>query len=279
MCLKIFCSVYLYKWNIFQVIAVGYLGRILIFLKVANIDSCVFDIIRPDSVRIIPYSRGVKVCKTERKVAGKKRYIMITIIDYGMGNLGSIKNMLNKIGVQSNISSDPSTIRCAEKLILPGVGAFDNGLINLESNGLTSILYEKVVMEKTPILGICLGMQLMTKSSEEGILPGLGWIDAKTVRFEFSNTKNHRVPNIGWNRLHIKRNHPLLEGVVEDSRFYFVHSYHVLCASSTDILTTTPYGIDFISSFAKENIIGVQFHPEKSLKFGFRVLQNFAKLL
>jgi len=203
---------------------------------------------------------------------------MIVIIDYGMGNLGSIKNMLKKIGVSANISSDLSIIQSADRLILPGVGAFDNGIKNIQSKGLTEILSEKVLKDKTPILGICLGMQIMTKSSEEGSLPGLGWINARTVKFKLPSSTHLRVPNIGWNKLNIENHHPLLEGINDKSRFYFVHSYHVCCENPEDAISTTLYGIEFISAFARGNIMGVQFHPEKSLKYGFKVLQNFIHL-
>ena len=195
-----------------------------------------------------------------------------------MGNLNSIKNILKKIGVSALITSNHAEIRSASKLILPGVGAFDNGMKNLKDMGIIEALNEAVLIHRTPILGICLGMQLMTRSSEEGILPGLGWIDGKTVRFNRHDYPDLRVPNIGWNVLDINRQNPLFQGIDGSSRFYFVHSYHVCCNDSNDVVATTPYGIKFTSAFAKENIIGVQFHPEKSLRFGFRVLENFVNI-
>ncbi len=204
---------------------------------------------------------------------------MIVIVDYGMGNLNSIKNMLRKIGVFAQISSSPSLIKSADKLILPGVGAFDNGMNNLKYLGLVEALNEAILVNKIPILGICLGMQLMTKSSEEGIMQGLGWIDGQTLRFSLSSLPNLRVPNIGWNNLNVIRHHPLFNRVDKDDRFYFVHSYYVCCNDPNDVLTTTHYGIEFTSAFARENIMGVQFHPEKSLKFGFKVFENFANLM
>ena len=201
---------------------------------------------------------------------------MIVIIDYGMGNLGSIQNMLKKIGVQAEISSKRHDIESADKLILPGVGAFDAGLKNLDERGLIPVLQNQVIKNKTPILGICLGMQLMTKSSEEGDRPGLGWIDATTVRFKFGKEEqNLKIPHMGWNTVNLKKQITLFRDMFEEPRFYFVHSYHVICNNEENILATTNYGDDFVSAFQKGNIIGVQFHPEKSHKFGMKILKNF----
>ena len=154
---------------------------------------------------------------------------MIVIIDYGMGNLGSIQNMLKKIGVKGIVSSNVSDIQKADKLILPGVGAFDNGMKNLKEMGLAETIIGKVQKDKIPILGICLGMQLFTKRSEEGRLPGFGWIDAETVRFKFgTNQTQLKIPHMGWNTINIKRESPLLSRMCFGDRFYFVHSYHVM---------------------------------------------------
>lgn len=205
---------------------------------------------------------------------------MIVIIDYGLGNLGSMANMFKKIGAKAVVSSDPSIISSAHKLILPGVGAFDEGMKNLVSRGLIQLLNKRVLEDKIPLLGVCLGMQLLGKCSEEGQLPGLGWLDAKPVRFIFQGTnKDLKIPHMGWNQLNICRSHPLLVDLEIDSRFYFVHSYHVVCSNQDDILTTTSYGFDFVSAVIRENIIGVQFHPEKSHKFGMRLLKNFSELV
>lgn len=203
---------------------------------------------------------------------------MITMIKT-TGNIGSILNMLKKIGAGATIASDISMIEKAEKLILPGVGAFDNGMNNLCEQGLIEVLNKKVIKERTPILGICLGMQLLTKSSEEGTLPGLGWIDAQTVRFKFDEkNKDLKVPHMGWNTVHINKESPLFKEMFAESRFYFVHSYHVVCNNETDILTTTHHGYEFPSSIQKDNIMGVQFHPEKSHKFGMKLLKNFVDI-
>lgn len=201
---------------------------------------------------------------------------MITIVDYGMGNLGSIRNMLKKIGFESEITSDPQAVLHARKLILPGVGAFDAGMESLDRSGLRQALDTRVLADKIPVLGICLGMQLMTAASEEGRLPGLGWIDAKALRFEPSQAAP-KVPHMGWNLVEPTRQAPLVDGLPSESRFYFVHSYHVRCAQPDDVLLSTVYGLTFHSGFQRENVWGVQFHPEKSHRFGMQLLRNFAE--
>ncbi len=204
---------------------------------------------------------------------------MIVIVDYHMGNVGSIKNMIKKLGSDSVISSDPTTIRNAGKLILPGVGAFDNGMENINKLNLLDILNEKVLQKRTPILGICLGMELITKSSEEGIREGLGWIDASTVKFKFlDNVENLKVPHMGWNTIQIKKQSRILLNMRENPRFYFVHSYHPVCNNVKDVVAETTYGYPFTSIFAHKNIVGVQFHPEKSHKYGMKLLQNFIEM-
>jgi len=203
---------------------------------------------------------------------------MITIIDYGMGNLGSIRNMLQRLGVRSIVTSDPDQVGEAEKIILPGVGSFDHAMQNLENLNLTGILNEKAQKLKTPVLGICLGMQLMTKDSREGSLPGLGWVDASTRKFDFSSfDPAFKIPHMGWNTLKIKRNITLLADLPLDPRFYFTHSYHVVCNSPLDAVATSNYGYDFVSALQHDNICAVQFHPEKSHQFGMQVLKNFAQ--
>lgn len=201
---------------------------------------------------------------------------MIVIIDYGMGNLGSVLNMVRKIGADAIISSKISDIEKADKLILPGIGSFDNGMKNLDKLGFIPILNKKVLEDKTPILGICLGIQLFTKKSEEGKLPGLGWIDAETIKFKFEKKNNNlKIPHMGWNTVDVKKKLSIFKDTYEDERFYFVHSYHLVCNNKKDILSTTHHGYDFVSSIKKDNIIGTQFHPEKSHKYGLKILQNF----
>lgn len=204
---------------------------------------------------------------------------MIVIVDYKLGNSGSIANMLKKIGYSSLITSDIREIESAKKLILPGVGAFDKAMVNMKELNLTSLLTKKVIHEKTPILGICLGMQMLAVRSEEGTLPGLGCIDAISLKFNFNDkSKKLKIPHMGWNTITLKKKHQLFDEMYDESRFYFVHSYAIHCNDEADVLTTTHYGQDFVSSFAKQNIFGVQFHPEKSHKFGMKLLENFAKI-
>ena len=204
---------------------------------------------------------------------------MIVIVDYGMGNLGSVQNMLKKVGAKSMISSDPEKILAASKLILPGVGAFDNGMKNINDMNLVNLLSERVTIEKIPILGICLGAQLLARRSEEGLLPGLGWIDAEVVRFRLPVSRDGlKVPHMGWNEIEIKRENPLLTGFANVPRFYFVHSYHIHCNNTEDVIATSYHGIEFTAALCYGNIMGTQFHPEKSHKFGLQILKNFCEL-
>ena len=200
---------------------------------------------------------------------------MIAIIDYGMGNLGSIANMLRKIGAEAVVTSDPAAIESADRLILPGVGAFAHGMESLNGLGIVPLLRRRVLDERVPILGICLGMQLFTQGSEEGGAEGLGWIEGRTSRFRLDGGPE-RVPHMGWNTATPVRDHPILAGLPDEPRFYFVHSYHVTCADAADRLCGTTYGYEFTSAVARDNIVGTQFHPEKSHRFGFQLLRNFA---
>lgn len=203
---------------------------------------------------------------------------MITIIDYGMGNTGSIVNMLKKIGIKSQITSDPEEIAKARKIILPGVGHFDRAMKRIGQFGLREILDQKALQEKVPFLGICLGMQLLTKSSEEGQCVGLGWIPAKTVRFRFSKESILKIPHMGWNLVHIATPSPLTDNFEQEHRFYFVHSYHAKVENEKYSILKTEHGYSFDSAIQNDNIFGVQFHPEKSHRFGIRLLENFARL-
>lgn len=201
---------------------------------------------------------------------------MIVVIDYGMGNSGSVVNMLKRIGQSVILSSSADDIKNASRLILPGVGSFDNGMQNLRNLGLLDVLNEKVLSDKTPILGICLGMQLYCKKSEEGREDGLGWLDAKTVRFSFDESSQQlKIPHMGWNSVHVCQDSSLLNNLDDEKRFYFVHSYHVQCNDPADVLTRTNYGIEFTSAVCRGNILGTQFHPEKSHRFGLEFFQAF----
>jgi glutamine amidotransferase len=202
---------------------------------------------------------------------------MLVIVNYGLGNLGSIQNMFKKIGVDSMVSSEHNVIQNADKLVLPGVGNFGKGMQELEKSGLKEILKTKVLTEKTPILGICLGMQLMTDESEESELKGLGWIPAKTLKFDFKSIEM-KVPHMGWNTVEVSNENKLIEKASEEIRYYFVHSYYVKVSDEKHSIARTKYGVTFDSVFNKDNIYGVQFHPEKSHKFGMNLLRNFSNL-
>lgn len=199
---------------------------------------------------------------------------MIAILDYGLGNLGSIANMLKVIGEKSKITNKAEEIRVADGIILPGVGAFDAGMQKLNDFGLTEII--KVCAAKgTPILGICLGMQLLGRRSEEGTLPGLGLIPFECKKFRFPDDSDLKIPHMGWDIVDIKQSNPLVNHLEGTQRYYFVHSYYAVCDSEENVLMTCDYGYEFAASVVKDNIIGVQFHPEKSHDFGVALLTNF----
>lgn len=205
---------------------------------------------------------------------------MIKILDYGMGNTASILNMIRKVGGQAELCSSSTGLKLAEVIILPGVGSFDNGMIKLQNSGLVDALHRKVIEEKVPFLGICLGMQLLFEKSEEGDLPGLGWIKGDVTHFEFSALESNdrlKIPHMGWNVVCPKAHDDLLFDFEDEARFYFVHSYHVNCANPSDVLATATYGYDFTCSIRHDNIWGAQFHPEKSHKFGFQFFKRFLK--
>ena len=202
---------------------------------------------------------------------------IIVVVDYEMGNLGSIVNMLKKIGAKSQVTSDKDLILSADKLILPGVGAFDNGMMKLHDLGLTGILEQAVIVQRKPVLGICLGAQLMTKGSEEGRCPGLGWLDITTRRFRFAPERPLKIPHMGWNLVMPTKQSRLFHDMPDPARFYFVHSYYMECNDLDDQLTQTDYGFSFASSYERGNISGVQFHPEKSHKYGIRLMRNFVE--
>jgi glutamine amidotransferase len=201
---------------------------------------------------------------------------MITIVDYGMGNLGSIQNMFKRIGTPSRICADPRVLESSDKILLPGVGAFDGAMERINSGGFREVLERKARIERVPILGICLGMQLLTRSSEEGRLPGLGWINAQTLRFP--QIDELKVPHMGWNAVNPVSPNALISGLERDARYYFVHSFFVKVDDQQDSLLTARYGVTFDAAIAHGNIFGAQFHPEKSHRFGMHFLSNFARI-
>lgn len=199
----------------------------------------------------------------------------ITVIDYQLGNISSIINMVKKIGAKVTHSSQIEAIQEADKLILPGVGAFDHGMQNLQAAGLIEILNHEILIKKKPVLGICLGMQLLLNSSEEGKLNGLGWIPGHCVKFKFSENIHHlKVPHMGWNAVRERQENQLLSSE-SDQRFYFVHSYHAVCENEQDIMGTAHHGYEFPAVIKHQHIIGAQFHPEKSHRFGMAFLKKF----
>jgi glutamine amidotransferase len=202
----------------------------------------------------------------------------IVIVDSGMGNLQSVRRKLERVGARAVVSSDPAVLAAAQKLVIPGVGHFQRAMANLREMRLIDALGEAVLRRKVPVLGICLGLQLMARGSEEGDVTGLGWLAADVVRFRVGDSTRYKVPHMGWNGLHAARPSPLLEGIQSDAEFYFCHSYHVQLDEATDVLGETRYDYRFGAAVAHDHIYGVQFHPEKSHDAGERLLRNFAEL-
>jgi imidazole glycerol-phosphate synthase subunit HisH len=203
---------------------------------------------------------------------------MITIIDYGMGNHGSVSNMLKKVGAFAKISSDPEEILKAEKLLLPGVGSFDAAMSRINDSGLSGVLNKLVLEKKIPILGICLGMQLLMEGSEEGKLDGLGWIKGSAYHFKGRIPLSLKVPHMGWNDISVTNQNLLTKGYAGEIRFYFVHSYFVKVENPANSMMNCNYGLEFNAAVHKNNIYGVQFHPEKSHRFGMQFLKNFTDI-
>jgi glutamine amidotransferase len=203
---------------------------------------------------------------------------MTVIVDYGVGNLGSIKNMISKVGGNPKIGATVDDIATADMLILPGVGAFDTGMNHLRESGLLDVLNERVLIDKIPVLGICLGAQLMTLSSEEGTEKGLGWLDAHTERMNFTGIQGKwPLPNIGWRNVKAVNDYKMLDGIVDAPRFYFVHSFYLKPNEKNITTMISNYGFDFACGLSKDNIHCVQFHPEKSHYFGMELFRNFLK--
>ena len=202
----------------------------------------------------------------------------VAIVDYGMGNLHSVLKKFRRIGAATAVVSSPAEIFAAGRLVLPGVGHFGQAMRNLETSGLKAALEEAVLGRGVPILGICLGMQLLAKRSEEGDSIGLGWLDADAVRFKVSDTLRYKVPQMGWNSVSITKDSELTRGLPSEPEFYFAHSYHLVCRDPSDVLGETAYSYLFPSAVQRKNIFGVQFHPEKSHDTGEAMLRNFVSL-
>ncbi len=203
---------------------------------------------------------------------------MIAIVSYGLGNVQAFLNIYKRLNIEAFLARTPEDLEKADRIILPGVGAFDWAMQSLQNSGLRPTLDQMVLQRKVPVLGVCVGMQMMAKSSEEGREAGLGWIDAEVRRFRFpENDKNLMMPHMGWNDVQLRGESDLLQGLGEDPRFYFLHSYYFVPKHEEEVSFTTEYGSTFASGVCSQNCFGVQFHPEKSHGWGIRLLNNFAK--
>jgi glutamine amidotransferase len=204
---------------------------------------------------------------------------MITIIDYGVGNINAFVNVYKRVNIPVKIAKTVTDLEGAQKLILPGVGHFDHAMSELITSGMREKLDELVLVKKVPVIGICVGMQMMGNSSDEGKLEGLKWIDASIKKFDETKIQQvTRLPHMGWNDVHPVISNPLFEGLEKDALFYFLHSYYFECNNTADILATSEYGGEFTCAAHHENVYGIQFHPEKSHHYGENLLNNFAKL-
>jgi glutamine amidotransferase len=204
---------------------------------------------------------------------------MLTIIDYGLGNISAFKNVYERLNIPVKIAQYPKEVESATKLIIPGVGSFDYAMSQLNKSGMRDILDKRVLEDKIPVIGICVGMQILANSSEEGKEPGLGWINGRVRKFNPSLIPyKSQLPHMGWNTISPKDGENLFKGVENQSRFYFLHSYFVDCESDSNVICKTHYGISFASAVNKGNVYGIQFHPEKSHNNGIRLLNNFEQL-
>ena len=204
---------------------------------------------------------------------------MITIINYGVGNIFAFQNVFKRLNIQTKIALNKDDLIGADQIILPGVGSFDYAMTQLNKSGMRESLDFLVLEQKIPVIGICVGMQMMGKRSDEGKMLGLGWIDAEVLKFD-ENLIHHRtkLPHMGWNDVTPIKSNPLFSGLEEDSIFYFLHSYYFHCNNINDIIARSNYGIEFTSAVNSQNIYGIQFHPEKSHNYGEKLLLNFSNL-
>lgn len=203
---------------------------------------------------------------------------MITIVDYGLGNVQAFANIYHRLGIPVTLAQDAATLAQAQRIVLPGVGAFDWAMARLNASGMRETLDRLVLQDKRPVTGICVGMQMMARSSDEGREPGLGWIDATVRLFDDARfTGPTHLPHMGWNDVRPTRPDPLLAGLEQDARFYFLHSYYFEAHQPGDVLATCDYGGSFCCAVRHDNVTGVQFHPEKSHQWGIRLLKNFSE--
>lgn len=204
---------------------------------------------------------------------------MIAIINYGVGNIRAFVNIYNKLNIPIKVANRERDLVDIKKIILPGVGAFDHAIDKLNQSGMRERIDKLVLEEKLPVIGICVGMQMLAKRSDEGVKEGLGWIDADVKKFDVSKIeyKTH-LPHMGWNDVYTNTKNKLFTSLDENSKFYFLHSYYFQCDNESDIIATAKYGIKFTCAVNHENIYGVQFHPEKSHQYGIQLLNNFANL-
>lgn len=209
------------------------------------------------------------------KSSGSANTRVVTIIDYGSGNLLSVAKAFRRLQPDVRVSNKAADVAAADKIVLPGVGSLADGMRQLEASGIAEVLRRRVAEQNTPLLGICLGLQMFTRHSEEGDAPGFGWIDAETLRFRPAEGSGLKVPHMGWNEVHLKRDHPIVRGIPSGACFYFAHSYRVLCNDPDDVLATTDYGGPFASAVQRGHLFGLQFHPEKSHDLGARLIRNF----
>lgn len=201
---------------------------------------------------------------------------MITVVDYDIGNITAVINMLRRLSLPCKVTASADEILQADRIILPGNGSFDACVKNLRASGLIPVLEERVIQEGVPLMGICVGAQMLGIDSSEGLMPGLGWLDMNVVRFP--SQPKLRIPHMGWNLVDVmKPSHPLAQDIAADTRFYFVHSFYMKPHNPADVIFSTNYGIKFASGIVHNNIVGVQFHPEKSHRFGKKLLSAFAK--